>query len=149
MRLPREKIMFIVDTIPVGSVPGRGMIDFYPIETEAFMKRVLALDWERLIPGHPGAPNDRLGTKKDAEDQLKLYQAASAEGKTARPGRHAAGSRARRSSSSKATRTGRAMPTACPSSRAAIAGCGAAAPELIVVASAPLSPLVPAPAGIQ
>jgi glyoxylase-like metal-dependent hydrolase (beta-lactamase superfamily II) len=81
MRLPREKIVFIVDTIPVGAVPGRGMIDFYPMETEAFMKRVLALDWERLIPGHPGQPNGRLGTKKDVEDQIKLLQAASAEGK--------------------------------------------------------------------
>jgi glyoxylase-like metal-dependent hydrolase (beta-lactamase superfamily II) len=81
MRLPREKIIFLVDTVPVGSVPGRGMIDFYPLETETFMKRLMALDWERLIPGHPGAPNGRLGTKKDVEDQLKLLQAASAEGK--------------------------------------------------------------------
>jgi glyoxylase-like metal-dependent hydrolase (beta-lactamase superfamily II) len=81
MRLPKEKIIFVVDTIPVGSMPGRGMIDFYPIETEQFMKRVLALDWERLIPGHPGQPNGRLGTKKDAEDILKLYQEASAEGR--------------------------------------------------------------------
>ncbi|MFL4968021.1 MAG: MBL fold metallo-hydrolase, partial [Xanthobacteraceae bacterium] len=79
MRLPREKIVFIVDTIPVGSVPGRGMIDMYPMETEDFIKKVLAMDWERLIPGHPGQPNGRLGTKKDAEDQLKLLQEASAE----------------------------------------------------------------------
>ncbi len=78
MRLPKEKILFVVDTIPVGTVPGRGMIDFHPFETEAFIKSVLALDWERMIPGHPG-PGDRLGTKKDAEDQLKLLQAASAE----------------------------------------------------------------------
>ena len=78
MRLPREKIIFLVDTVPVGSIPGRGMIDFYPLETEAFIKRLLAMDWERLIPGHPGQPNDRLGTKKDAEDMLKFYQAASA-----------------------------------------------------------------------
>jgi len=78
MRLPKEKLIFIVDTIPVGSVPGRGIIDFHPFETEAFMKEVLAMDWERLIPGHPG-PGDRLGTKKDVEDQLKLLQAASAE----------------------------------------------------------------------
>ncbi|MFL5040035.1 MAG: MBL fold metallo-hydrolase, partial [Xanthobacteraceae bacterium] len=74
MRLPREKIVFIVDTIPVGTVPGRGMIDMYPLETEDFIKKVLAMDWERLIPGHPGQPNGRLGTKKDAEDQLKLLQ---------------------------------------------------------------------------
>jgi hypothetical protein len=54
------------------------MIDFYPLESEAFIKEVLAMDWERLIPGHPG-PGDRLGTKKDAQDQLALLQAASAE----------------------------------------------------------------------
>jgi glyoxylase-like metal-dependent hydrolase (beta-lactamase superfamily II) len=77
MRLPKERIVFIVDTIPVGSVPGRGMIDIYPLETEVFMKRVLAMDWDRMIPGHPG-PGDRLGTKKDVEDQLQFMQAASA-----------------------------------------------------------------------
>jgi glyoxylase-like metal-dependent hydrolase (beta-lactamase superfamily II) len=54
MRLPKEKIVFIVDTIPVGSVPGRGFIDIYPLETEEFIKKVLAMDWERMIPGHPG-----------------------------------------------------------------------------------------------
>ena len=79
MRLPKEKIIFVVDTIPVGSFPGRGMIDFYPVETEDFMKKVIALDWERLIPGHPGAPNGRLGTKDDAKKVLELYQDASAE----------------------------------------------------------------------
>jgi glyoxylase-like metal-dependent hydrolase (beta-lactamase superfamily II) len=78
MRLPKERILFIVDTIPVGSVPGRGLIDFYPLETETFMQKVLTLDWDRLIPGHPG-PGDRLGTKKDVEDQLKLLRAASDE----------------------------------------------------------------------
>ncbi len=78
MRLPKEKIIFVVDTIPVGTVPGRGMIDMHPLETEAFLQDVLKLDWERLIPGHPG-PGDRLGTKKDVEDQLKLLQTASAE----------------------------------------------------------------------
>ncbi len=79
MRLPKEKIIFVVDTIPVGTFPARGMIDFYPLETEAFMQKVIALDWERLIPGHPGAPNGRLGTKDDAKAVLALYQEASAE----------------------------------------------------------------------
>src|SRR5262250_106249 len=79
MRLPKEKIIFVVDTIPVGSFPGRGFIDIYPLETEDFIKKVIALDWERLIPGHPGQPNGRLGTKKDAQDVLTLMQEASAE----------------------------------------------------------------------
>jgi glyoxylase-like metal-dependent hydrolase (beta-lactamase superfamily II) len=78
MRLPREKIVFIVDTIPVGQVPGRGMVDFYPAETEKFIQQVIAMDWERMIPGHPG-PGGRLGTKQDAQNLLTLLQDASAE----------------------------------------------------------------------
>jgi glyoxylase-like metal-dependent hydrolase (beta-lactamase superfamily II) len=77
MRLPKEKIVFIVDTFPVGAFPGRGMIDFYPLEAEKFAQEVLKMDWERMIPGHPGQPNDRLGTKKDVEDQLALWRDAS------------------------------------------------------------------------
>jgi glyoxylase-like metal-dependent hydrolase (beta-lactamase superfamily II) len=76
MRLPKEKLLFVVDVLPVGQFPGRGMIDWYPLEAEQSIKRILAMDWERLIPGHPG-PGDRLGTKKDAQDQLTLLQDAS------------------------------------------------------------------------
>jgi glyoxylase-like metal-dependent hydrolase (beta-lactamase superfamily II) len=76
MRLPKEKLIFVVDLLPVGQVPGRGMIDFYPLEAEQSIKRILAMDWERLIPGHPG-PNDRLGTKQDVKDQLALLAEAS------------------------------------------------------------------------
>jgi glyoxylase-like metal-dependent hydrolase (beta-lactamase superfamily II) len=76
--LPKEKIIFVVDTLPVGQMPGRGMIDFYPLEAEASIKQILALDWERLVPGHPGV-GDRLGTKQDVQDQLTLLQDASAE----------------------------------------------------------------------
>lgn len=81
MRLPAEKVVFIVDTIPVGSVPGRGMIDFHPLQTEAFMSEMQSLDWDRMIPGHPG-PGDRLGTKQDVADQLQFLKDASAEMKT-------------------------------------------------------------------
>jgi glyoxylase-like metal-dependent hydrolase (beta-lactamase superfamily II) len=76
MRLPKEKLLFVVDLLPVGGVPGRGMIDFYPLEAEESIKRILAMDWERLIPGHPGA-GGRLGTKQDVQDQLGFLQDAS------------------------------------------------------------------------
>jgi len=79
MRLPKEKLLFVVDLIPVGSFPGRGMIDLYPMESEASIKKIIAMDWDRLIPGHPGQPNGRLGTKEDAQNVLKLMQDASAE----------------------------------------------------------------------
>ena len=47
--------MYIVDLLPVGQVPGQfGLIDFYPLEAEASIKQILSMDWERLIPGHPG-----------------------------------------------------------------------------------------------
>jgi glyoxylase-like metal-dependent hydrolase (beta-lactamase superfamily II) len=76
MRLPKERLLFVVDLLPVGQMPARGMIDFHPLEAEESIKRILAMDWDRLIPGHPG-PGDRLGTKKDVEEQLALLQYAS------------------------------------------------------------------------
>jgi glyoxylase-like metal-dependent hydrolase (beta-lactamase superfamily II) len=75
--LPQDKIIFVVDLIPVGSMPGRGLIDFYPLEAEDAIKKIIDLDWERLIPGHP-SPDGRLGTKEDAKEQLAILQAASA-----------------------------------------------------------------------
>src|SRR5882724_6794083 len=60
MRLPKQKVLFAVDFLPVGSVPGRGMLDFCPLEAEDSIKKVLAMDWDKLIPGHPG-PGGRLG----------------------------------------------------------------------------------------
>jgi glyoxylase-like metal-dependent hydrolase (beta-lactamase superfamily II) len=79
MRLPKEKIIFAVDIIPVGSLPGRAMIDSFPLEWEDTMKKVLAMDWDKLIPGHPGAPAGRLGTKQDVTDILTFLQEASAQ----------------------------------------------------------------------
>ena len=77
MRLPKERIVFVVDLLPVGQIPGRGMIDFYPLEAEQSIKQILSMDWERLIPGHPG-DGGRLGTKKDVQDQLTFLQDVSA-----------------------------------------------------------------------
>ena len=77
IRLPKEKIIFTVDTVPVGQFPGRGMIDSYPIEWEEFLQKLHAMEWERLIPGHPGV-GGRLGTKKDVQNLLTLMQDASA-----------------------------------------------------------------------
>ena len=78
MRLPKQKVLFAVDFISVGSFPGRGMIDSYPLEWEDSLKKVLTMDWDKLIPGHPGQPGGRLGTKQDVQDLLTLLQDASA-----------------------------------------------------------------------
>ena len=82
MRLPKEKIIFAVDFMSVGSFPGIGMVDSQPLEWETSLKKVLAMDWDRHIPGHPG-PGGRLGTKKDTQDLLGLLRDASAEVKKA------------------------------------------------------------------
>ena len=83
MRLPKQKVLFAVDFIPVGSVPGRGMLDFYPIQAEESMKKVLAMDWVTLIPGHPGQPGGRLGTKQDVQNLLQYMADISAAVKVA------------------------------------------------------------------
>jgi glyoxylase-like metal-dependent hydrolase (beta-lactamase superfamily II) len=88
MRLPKEKLIFVVDLIPIGSVPGRGMIDFYPLESEDSIKKILAMNWDRIIPGHPAAGGRQTGTKEDVKNLLTFLQDASAEvQKAAREGK--------------------------------------------------------------
>ena len=83
MFLPKEKIIFAVDFNSLGAVPSRLAVnDSYPIEWEASLKKTLALNWERQIPGHPG-PGGRLGTRKDMEQQLAFMTELSAEVKKA------------------------------------------------------------------
>ena len=83
MFLPKEKIIFAVDFNALGSVPSRLAVnDSYPVEWEASLAKTLALNWERMIPGHPG-PGGRLGTKKDMEQQLAFMTELSAEVKKA------------------------------------------------------------------
>jgi glyoxylase-like metal-dependent hydrolase (beta-lactamase superfamily II) len=75
MRLPKEKIIFTVDWVPIEGVQFRDMADTYFPDIEDSMKKVIAMDWERLIPGHPSA---RLGTKDDAKNDLQYLQDVSA-----------------------------------------------------------------------
>ena len=70
MRLPTEKIVFAVDFVPIQSLHWRNMPDSWIDEWESSLKRVLAMDWDKLIPGHPG-PGDQLGNKQDVENVLQ------------------------------------------------------------------------------
>jgi len=74
MRLPQDELIFLVDLVPVGTFPGLGMIDFHPLEAMESLKKIAAMHWTRMIPGHPGQPGDRLGTKQDVEDHIALQQ---------------------------------------------------------------------------
>jgi glyoxylase-like metal-dependent hydrolase (beta-lactamase superfamily II) len=64
MYLPKEKILFAVDFIWLGTIAFRDLPDSFLPDYYDSIDRVLALDWDRWIPGHPG-PGGRLGTKDD------------------------------------------------------------------------------------
>jgi glyoxylase-like metal-dependent hydrolase (beta-lactamase superfamily II) len=84
MFLPKEKLIFAVDFNALGTAPSRLAVnDSYPEEWQASLKRTLALNWERMIPGHPGAGGRMIGTRKDMEQQLQFFTDLSAEVKKA------------------------------------------------------------------
>jgi glyoxylase-like metal-dependent hydrolase (beta-lactamase superfamily II) len=78
MRLPKQRIIFTVDWIPLQSLPFRGMADTYLPDIEDGLKQVIAMDWDRLIPGHPGPDGRQIGTKEDARTALGYLQDLSA-----------------------------------------------------------------------
>jgi glyoxylase-like metal-dependent hydrolase (beta-lactamase superfamily II) len=78
MRLPKERIIFTVDWIPLQSLPFRGMADTYLPDIEDGLKQVIAMDWDRLIPGHRGPDGRQTGTKDDARTALGYLQDLSA-----------------------------------------------------------------------
>jgi glyoxylase-like metal-dependent hydrolase (beta-lactamase superfamily II) len=83
MRLPKEKIIFAVDFIPIQTVLFRNLPDTAnPIEWEESLKMVMALDWDRMIPGHPYA-GGRLGTKEDLKNLMDYMADLSAATKKA------------------------------------------------------------------
>ncbi len=83
MRLPKEKLVFVVDFAPIESVQFRNIPDnASPLEYIESLKKLAALDWDRMIPGHPYA-GGRLGTKKDVQDDIAYMEDLSAEVKKA------------------------------------------------------------------
>jgi glyoxylase-like metal-dependent hydrolase (beta-lactamase superfamily II) len=79
MRLPKEKLIFTVDFVPIQTLPFRNMPDTAnPIEWRDSLKRVAALDWDRMIPGHPYA-GGRLGTKQDVNELVGYFDDLNAE----------------------------------------------------------------------
>src|SRR3954453_1260820 len=79
MRLPKEKIIFTVDWIPIQGIQFRDMADTYVPDIEEGLKKVIAMDWNTLIPGHPGPGGKQTGTKDNARNALAYLQDLSAE----------------------------------------------------------------------
>ena len=61
MRFPAERVLFAVDFIPIKAMAWRNLSDAYIPEWMEAVKRVEAMDFDILVPGH-GA----IGTKADA-----------------------------------------------------------------------------------
>jgi len=71
MLIPKDKLLFTVDFIPIQTVQFRNLPDGYLPDWFDSLDRVLELDWDQMIPGHPYA-GGRLGTKDDVR-ALKQY----------------------------------------------------------------------------
>jgi len=61
------------------------MADNYVPDIQDSLKKVIAMDWDRMIPGHPG-PGGRFGTKDDARTALSYLEDLSAAVKEAAAG---------------------------------------------------------------
>jgi len=77
MLVPKDKILFTVDFVLVESVLFRNMPDSYIPDWSDSLDRVLALDWDKMIGGHP-YPGGRLGTKDDVRNQKQFMYDLSA-----------------------------------------------------------------------
>jgi glyoxylase-like metal-dependent hydrolase (beta-lactamase superfamily II) len=78
MRLPKEKLIFTVDFVPIQTVLFRNLPDTASVvDWEAGLKKVLAMDWDRMLTGHPYA-GGRFGTKQDVQDLIGYMQDLSA-----------------------------------------------------------------------
>lgn len=84
--LPKEKIIFAVDFLPVRELPFRNMPDSYLLEYMESIDRVLALDWDRMVAGHDrqggiGTKDDVRGLKSYMAELFELVGKANADGK--------------------------------------------------------------------
>ena len=70
--VPKEMILFAVDWLPIRAILFRNVPESFYDEWMEGIDRVLAIDWDKMIPGHP-APSG-LGTKDDVRN-LKGYMA--------------------------------------------------------------------------
>jgi glyoxylase-like metal-dependent hydrolase (beta-lactamase superfamily II) len=68
--VPQEKVLFAVDWLPIRSILFRNVPESHYDEWLESIDKVLTLDWDRMIPGHPSPAG--FGTKDDVR-ALKGY----------------------------------------------------------------------------
>ena len=72
MRLPREKVLFVVDIVAPKSVGFRDLPNFYPRDWIRTLKELETLDFDRVIPGHgpPAAPRSAVREQREYLEDL-------------------------------------------------------------------------------
>ena len=75
MRIPEERMLFVVDLATPGSVPGAGgvMWDTHPREWVRSLQEIEALDnWDTMIPGHgpPTVPRSAMTERREYLEAL-------------------------------------------------------------------------------
>jgi len=80
MRLPKEKIAFIVDIVTPKGIAFRNMPDFYPLDLVRTLREIeKGLDFTLIIPGHgpPTAPASAVSEQREyLEDLMSAVVAA-------------------------------------------------------------------------
>jgi len=82
MLVPKDKILFTVDFVPIETVHFRDMPDGFLPDWFDSLDRVMALDWDRMVTGHPYA-GGRLGTREDVRNLIQYTNDLSAAVKAA------------------------------------------------------------------
>ena len=100
MRLPKERILFAVDFIPVKSVGFRDWPDAYIEDWIESLRRVEAMDFDVLVPGH-----GPVGTKDDVR-AFRVYMEELRDEVSVSPAMARASRRSSRPCSSPSTRAG-------------------------------------------
>lgn len=74
MNFPRQRVLFAVDFIPIKSLPWKTLTDAYIPEWIDAVKRVEAMDFDILMPGH-GSPGSKADVTALREYMETLYGA--------------------------------------------------------------------------
>ncbi|MFN8557889.1 MAG: MBL fold metallo-hydrolase [Dehalococcoidia bacterium] len=69
MNFPARRVLYAVDFIPVRAVQFRALPDAYPDEWIESFRKVEAMDFDTLVPGHPGGGGAQWGSKDVVREQ--------------------------------------------------------------------------------
>ena len=129
MRLPKEKLVFVVDFAPIESVQFRNIPDnASPLEYIASLKKLASLDWERMIPGHPYA-GGRLRHQEGCRGRHRLHGRSLGRGEEGGRCRQMLRHRDEGSEAAEIREVGELRERACPPMSSASATGGAAGTE--------------------